>query len=58
MVLYIGFYWKSLLIENNADNLRRWVLNPQQIKAGCLMPAFGLSDKERDDVVRYLQTLR
>lgn len=48
----------SGMIENNSDNLLRWVANPQQIKAGCLMPAFGLADKERDDIVRYLRTLR
>jgi len=48
----------SGMIENNPENLRRWVTNPQQIKSGCLMPAFGLSDKERDDIVRYLRTLR
>jgi cytochrome c oxidase subunit II len=48
----------SGMIENNPDNLRRWVTDPQQIKAGCLMPAFGLGDKERDDIVRYLRTLR
>ena len=48
----------SGMIENNLDNLRRWVTNPQQIKPGCLMPAFGLGDKERDDIIRYLRTLR
>jgi cytochrome c oxidase subunit 2 len=40
------------------DNLRRWVVDPQQIKPGCLMPAFGLSAREYDDIVRYLLTLR
>jgi cytochrome c oxidase subunit II len=48
----------SGMIANNPDNLRRWVTNPQQIKAGCLMPDFGLGDKECDDIVRYLRTLR
>ena len=38
--------------------VRRWLADPQQIKAGCLMPAFGLGDRERDDIVRYLATLR
>jgi cytochrome c oxidase subunit 2 len=42
----------------NPKNLRRWVADPQQIKPGCLMPAFGLSDRECDDIVRYLLTLR
>jgi cytochrome c oxidase subunit II len=48
----------SGMVENDRDNLRRWVANPQQIKEGCLMPDFGLGDKERDDIVRYLGTLR
>ncbi len=45
-------------IENNADNLSRWVRDPQAIKPGCLMPAFGLGDREQDSIVRYLLTLR
>ena len=44
--------------RNTPEDLRRWVDDPQAIKPGCLMPAFGLSDRQRDDVVRYLQTLR
>ncbi len=46
------------VVENTPENLRRWVADPQQIKPGCLMPAFGLGDREREDVVRYLLTLR
>jgi cytochrome c oxidase subunit 2 len=45
-------------VENTPENLRRWVADPKQIKPGCLMPAFGLSDRERNDIVRYLLTLR
>ena len=48
----------SGMVENTPDNLRRWVNDPQQIKPGCLMPAFGLSVRERNDIVRYLLTLR
>jgi cytochrome c oxidase subunit 2 len=44
--------------QNTPEDLRRWVGDPQQIKPGCLMPAFGLSDQDRDAIVRYLQTLR
>jgi cytochrome c oxidase subunit 2 len=47
----------SGMVENSPENLRRWVADPQQIKPGCLMPAFGLSDRERDAIVRYLLTL-
>ena len=46
------------LIENNADNLASWIADPQTIKPGCLMPAFGLSESERERVTRYLMTLR
>ena len=43
---------------NNRDNLRSWIDNPQKIKPGCLMPAFGLSDVDRDRIVDYFLTLR
>jgi cytochrome c oxidase subunit 2 len=42
----------------NPDDLRRWIDNPQEIKPGCLMPAFSLSVKETDALVAYLLTLR
>ena len=45
-------------IENTHDELARWVRDPQAIKPGCLMPAFGLSDHDQDLIVRYLMTLR
>jgi len=48
----------SGMIPNTPENLRRWVADPQPIKPGCLMPAFGLGDREREDIVRYLLTLR
>jgi cytochrome c oxidase subunit 2 len=48
----------SGMVPNTPENLRRWVLDPQTVKPGCLMPAFGLSDRERDEIVGYLRTLR
>jgi cytochrome c oxidase subunit 2 len=48
----------SGMVENTPENLSRWVADPQPIKPGCLMPAFGLGDRERNDIVRYLLTLR
>jgi cytochrome c oxidase subunit 2 len=58
----------SCMIPNDAedhplDNLKEskllaWVTDPQKIKPGCLMPAFGLKDRDRDNIVRYLLTLR
>jgi cytochrome c oxidase subunit 2 len=41
-----------------SSQLLAWVADPQKIKPGCLMPAFGLSDRDRDNIVRYLLTLR
>jgi len=44
--------------ENNAENLRLWIQNPDSIKPGSLMPAMKLSDAELDALVRYLKTLQ
>jgi cytochrome c oxidase subunit 2 len=46
------------LLSNTPENLRHWVADPQTLKPGCLMPAFGLGEQEREDIVRYLLTLR
>jgi cytochrome c oxidase subunit 2 len=48
----------SGVIPNDPANLTRWVKDPQKIKPSCLMPAFGLSDREWDRVVDYLLTLK
>jgi cytochrome c oxidase subunit 2 len=46
------------MVPNTPAGLRRWVDDPQAVKPGCLMPAFGMSDRDKDLVVRYLETLR
>jgi cytochrome c oxidase subunit 2 len=43
---------------NTAENLRRWIQNPDSIKPGSRMPAMELSDRELDAVSAYLTTLR
>jgi cytochrome c oxidase subunit 2 len=45
-------------IPNTRDNLRKWIHDPQAIKPGNLMPAFGLTERELDDVLSYLESLR
>lgn len=45
------------VLENRAENLERWVRDPQAIKPGCLMPDFKLSDADRRQIVAYLLTL-
>src|SRR5246127_3871683 len=44
--------------ENNSQNLRLWIQNPDAIKPGSLMPAMKLSDAELDALVSYLETLQ
>ncbi len=46
------------MVPNTSENLRSWIENPQRTKPGCLMPGFGLSERQRDDIVAYLVTLR
>ena len=43
---------------NTREALRRWIDDPQLLKPGCLMPAFGLGDRDRELVVTYLLTLQ
>jgi cytochrome c oxidase subunit 2 len=47
----------SGMLPNTPDNLRDWLADPQQVKPGCLMPAFGLTDQQRSQVLRYLNSL-
>jgi cytochrome c oxidase subunit 2 len=48
----------SGVVPNTREELHKWVVNPQQTKQGCLMPAFGLSEKQVDLLVDYLITLK
>jgi cytochrome c oxidase subunit 2 len=48
----------SGMIANTPENLRAWVRDPQKVKPGCLMPAFGLSNQDREQMIDYLLTLR
>lgn len=45
------------VLENNAENLARWIKDAPSVKPGALMPPPGLSDQEVAYVVAYLQTL-
>ena len=46
------------LRDNTPENLVRWLRNPAQIKPGCQMPNFNLSDDQIGDLVAYLEGLR
>ncbi len=45
-------------IPNTPDNIRRWIKDPASVKAGTMMPNLNLNDKEADDLVAFLVTLR
>jgi cytochrome c oxidase subunit 2 len=45
-------------LDNTPENLARWLKNPQQIKPGCKMPDFGLTDDQVAQLVAYLKELR
>jgi cytochrome c oxidase subunit 2 len=45
-------------VRNTPENLRAWVKDPGAFKTGALMPAMKLDDKQLDQLVAYLTTLR
>jgi cytochrome c oxidase subunit II len=46
------------VLPNTAADLRAWVNDPQQAKPGCFMPSMKLTNRQLDQVVAYLQSLR
>ena len=47
----IASYGPFRVIDNDRAGLRRWVADPQKVKPSCLMPAFGLGQREVELVV-------
>jgi cytochrome c oxidase subunit 2 len=45
------------VLANTPDNLRAWLLDPQAIKPGTLMPRTGVTSEDVDRLVAYLGTL-
>ena len=48
----------SGLMDNNPENVRRWLANPQAVKPGVLMPNLQLSQEALDKLVPYLEGLK
>jgi cytochrome c oxidase subunit II len=46
------------LFENTPENLARWLDNPRAMKAGAIMPDYGLSSDQIDALVAYLRSLK
>jgi mono/diheme cytochrome c family protein len=45
------------VLPNTPDNMRQWLIDPQQIKPGSAMPALGLREQDARDIAAFLQTL-
>jgi cytochrome c oxidase subunit 2 len=45
-------------MSNSPAFLRAWIKSPDQFKPGVLMPAMNLNDKDLDQLVAYLTTLK
>lgn len=46
------------VLENNTENLTRWLTNPQAVKPGNHMPHFQLTDNQVKALVAYLEALQ
>lgn len=44
-------------LPNNAENLRRWIQDPQSVEPGTAMPDLGVNEADARDIVAYLFTL-
>ncbi|WP_405098047.1 c-type cytochrome [Micromonospora sp. NBC_01412] len=44
-------------LPNNADNLRRWISDPQSVEPGTAMPNLGVDAIDAQDIAAYLQSL-
>ena len=45
-------------LPNNADNMRRWIQDPQGVENGTAMPDMHVTDGDARDIAAYLYTLR
>ncbi len=45
-------------LDNNVDNMKKWLKDPPTVKPGTVMPNLNLSQPEIDNLVAYLQTLK
>ncbi|MDP2316009.1 MAG: cytochrome c oxidase subunit II [Pseudomonadota bacterium] len=48
----------SGILENNEENLKKWIKDPPGVKPGSKMPNLNLSDEQVASLAAYLQTLK
>jgi len=46
------------VLENNPDNMLRWIQNPRGVDEKTAMPVLGVSEQEARDIASYLYTLK
>ena len=46
------------ILDNTADNLERWIRNPQEVKPGALMVVPDLDDETVRRIVAYMRNLK
>ncbi|MBQ0896282.1 c-type cytochrome [Micromonospora sp. U56] len=44
-------------LPNNADNLQRWIADPQAVEPGTAMPNLSVTAIDAQDIAAYLYTL-
>jgi cytochrome c oxidase assembly factor CtaG/cytochrome c551/c552 len=44
-------------LQNNVDNLVKWITNPQSVSPGTAMPNMGISRDDAAKIAHYLETL-
>jgi cytochrome c1 len=51
----IGERWSIAgRVPNTPDNLVRWIMNPQEVDPGTLMPDLGVAEQQARDIAAYL----
>jgi cytochrome c2 len=46
------------VLENNPDNMLRWIQNPRGVDDKTAMPVLGVSEQEARDIASFLYTLK
>ena len=46
------------IIDNNTDNLKSWLVDPDKMKPGVGMPVLDIPDDDLNALVAYLEALK
>lgn len=45
-------------VPNTRENMQRWLMNPPAVKPGTTMPQLGVTEKDAEDLIAFLNTLK